>query len=300
MSTATGTSPPDTAPSGVREVLTSVAPVCLGMVPLGLAFGLLVIDAALAWWWAPVFTGLVYAGSLEFLLIGMAVAAAPLSAVALTAAVVNSRHVFYALSFPLHRVRGPLARAYSAFALTDEAYALTAGPRTTAWRTRQILTMQVLLHASWVLPATAGALLGASLPLERLRGLGFALTALFLVLAVDAYRSRPDRAVAAAAAVCVALAWLVVPGQLLPAAFAAFTALLVLRQRRSRAHPASESARAERGGRPCLSTPPWRRSSCSAPRSPAHCGLFPSPPSPRCAAARPSATSACTCRSGSW
>ena len=201
------------------------------MVALGVAFGLLVVGAGLAWWWAPVFTALVYAGSLEFLLIGLVVAAAPLGEVALTAAVVNCRHVFYALSFPLHRVRGPVARAYSAFALTDEAYALTAGPGAAAWGPRQIVLMQALLHTAWVVPATLGALLGAALPLDRLHGLDFALPALFLVLAVDAYRSRPDRAVVATAAGCVVLAWLVAPGQVLPCAFAAFAVLLVLRLR---------------------------------------------------------------------
>lgn len=223
------------------EVLALVAPVCLGMVPLGLAFGVLAVDAGLAWWWAPVFSGLVYAGSLEFLLIGLAVTAAPLPVVALTALVVNGRHAFYALSFPLHRVRGRFARVYSTFALTDEAYALSASPRTAHWRSRQILTMQLLLQVSWVLPATAGAALGAGLPLDRVKGLDFALTALFLVLAVDAYRHRPDPPVVALAVGCVALAWLVTPGELLPVAFAGFTAVLLVRQRRE--------ARSSPGGR---------------------------------------------------
>lgn len=228
------TSPlPGTPPDSTRQVLALAAPIGFGLFPLGIALGMLVVHAGLAWWWAPVFAGVVYAGLLEFLLIGMAVAAAPLAQVALTAAVVNSRHVFYALSFPLHRVRGRLARAYSTFALTDEAYALTTGPASESWRTRQIVSLQLLLQGIWVCGATAGAVLGANLPLDRLQGLDFALTALFLVLAVDAYRSRPDPAVVVAAAACAALAWLLVPAELLPCAFAGFTGLLVLRCRLS-------------------------------------------------------------------
>lgn len=205
------------------------------MVPLGLAFGLLVVHAGLAWWWGTVFTTVVFAGSLEFLLIPLAVVAAPLTTVALTAAVVNSRHVFYALSFPLDRVHGAFARLYSSFALTDEAYALTAHPAARAWGTRQILLLQLMLHASWVLPATAGALIGTALPLDRLQGLDFALTALFIVLAVDAYRARPDRVVLAASGMCLIAARLLVPGQLLPVAFAAFTGVLAVRSRLSSA-----------------------------------------------------------------
>ncbi|MGH3642106.1 MAG: AzlC family ABC transporter permease, partial [Mycobacterium sp.] len=88
------------------------APVGFGLFSLGLAFGLVVVHAGLAWWWATVFTAVVYAGSLEFLLVGLAVAATPLAQVAATTLIVNLRHVFYALSFPLDRVDGVLARVY--------------------------------------------------------------------------------------------------------------------------------------------------------------------------------------------
>jgi predicted branched-subunit amino acid permease len=81
-------------------VLAIAAPVGLGLWSLGLAFGLVVVHAGLAWWWATVFTAVVYAGSLEFLLVGLAVAGAPLLQVASTTLIVNLRHVFYALSFP--------------------------------------------------------------------------------------------------------------------------------------------------------------------------------------------------------
>jgi hypothetical protein len=90
----------------------------------------------------------------------MALAATPLLAVAATALVVNSRHVFYALSFPLHRVRGRLARTYATFGLTDEAYALTAGPQAQTWTTKRIVVLQLLLQSFWVAGATVGALAG--------------------------------------------------------------------------------------------------------------------------------------------
>ena len=76
------------------------------MVPLGVAFGVLVAQAGLAWWWTPVISGLVFAGSLEFLLLSLVIVAAPLATIALTTLLVNSRHVFYCLTFPLQRVRG--------------------------------------------------------------------------------------------------------------------------------------------------------------------------------------------------
>ena len=77
--------------------------------------------------------------------------------------------------------------------------------------------------------SAAGGLLGAALPIERVRGLDFALTALFIVLALDAFRQRPDRVTAAAAAGCALGAWWLAPGQLLVCAFAAFTGVLLVR-----------------------------------------------------------------------
>ncbi|MGY1661694.1 AzlC family ABC transporter permease [Geodermatophilus sp. SYSU D00705] len=224
--------------------MRTAGPVCLGMVPLGIAFGLLVLHSGLAWWWAPVFSAVVYAGSLEFLLVAMVTAAAPLAQVALTTLVVNSRHVFYALSFPLHRVRGRLGRTYSTFALTDEAYAMTATPEGRRWPGARILVLQVLLHLSWVSGAALGALLGEALPLDSLRGLDFALSALFIVLAIDAYRARPDLRTAVLALGCALAAVLLLPGQMLLAAYAAFTLLLLLRCAVGRRGARRESGRA--------------------------------------------------------
>lgn len=202
------------------------APVGLGLFSLGLAFGLVVVHAGLAWWWATVFTAVVYAGSLEFLLVGLAVVAAPLAQVAVTTLIVNLRHVFYALSFPLDRVDGALAKVYSTYALTDEAYAVTASdPRN--WTSRSILLAQIIFQIAWVSGGTVGAFVGTALPIERVQGLEFALTALFVVLSIDAYRVRPDWPSAVCALGCAAAAALLAPQQMLVWAFAGYTALLL-------------------------------------------------------------------------
>lgn len=211
------------------SVLRLAAPIGLAFLPLGMALGFLVVHAGLAWWWAPVFAAVIYAGSLEFLMVGLAAAGAPVATVALTTLIVNSRHVFYALSFPLHRVRGVPGKLYSSYVLSDEAYAVAVCPAAEGWTSRQILTMQAGLHLTWTVSAGVGGLLGAALPIERVQGLEFALTALFIVLAIDAYRQHPDRLTALIAVVCAVLAWLLAPGQLLVWAFAAFTALLLVR-----------------------------------------------------------------------
>jgi 4-azaleucine resistance transporter AzlC len=121
--------------------------------------------------------------------------------VASTTLIVNLRHVFYALSFPLDRVHGLPAKVYSTFALTDEAYAVTSA-QPDGWTSRRILLVQFIFQVAWVSGATIGALAGSALPIERVQGVEFALTALFVVLAIDAYRARPDRVVVGCAAGC--------------------------------------------------------------------------------------------------
>ena len=209
--------------------LQDSSPGGLGFIPIGLAFGVFLTHAGLPWWCASLFASVIYAGSFEFLLVGLVTALVPLAAIALTAFLVNVRHVFYALSFPLHRVHGRGAKAYSTFTLSDEAYALSTSARAHGWPTRRILWLQGFLHLYWVAGATAGALLGGLIP-DRVTGLSFAMTALFAVLAIEAISAgRDDLPTPVLAAGSVLAARLLVPGELLLTAFALFSAGLLAR-----------------------------------------------------------------------
>ncbi|WP_190144675.1 AzlC family ABC transporter permease [Streptomyces glebosus] len=224
--------------SDLIRALKDSGSVGLGAYPMGVAFGVLVVHSGLDWWWASVFSGFIYAGSLEFLFLGLVLATAPLASVAVTAFLVNFRHVFYALSFPLHQVRGPFGKAYSTFALSDEAYAVTTGEAAQSYSSRRILLLQVFIHLYWAGGATTGALFGSVIP-DRITGLDFAVTALFTVLAIDAFRVRRDIPTPVLALVCALVGRFVFPGQMLLAAFLMFTAGLMARYawiRKERAH----------------------------------------------------------------
>ncbi|MFI9786660.1 AzlC family ABC transporter permease [Kitasatospora sp. NPDC051984] len=213
-------------PHAIRSAATDTLGVGLGLYPLGIAFGVLLVQSGFDWWWAPVFSLLIYAGSLEFLAIGLLLAVTPLASVAVTTFLVNFRHVFYGLSFPLHRVRGRAAKAYSVYTLTDEAYALAAArPQLTG---RRIVAIQAFCQAYWVLGGVTGALLGAALP-GTVRGLDFALTALFAVLAVDGWRATRDVPGPILALLSALAALLLAKGQLLVVALGLYVASLTVR-----------------------------------------------------------------------
>lgn len=233
---ATGPAPAD--PHPIRGGIAEAWPVAIGLVPLGLAFGVLVTQTGFAWWWTPVFSILVYAGSMEFLAIGLVMAHTGLLGSAVTAFMVNFRHIFYGLTFPRDvigarpggsRVLRWLGRAYSTYALTDEAYAIaSARPPGMPLRGARLLTIQLFCQLSWVVSGIVGALAGRGLP-EGLVGFEFALTALFTVLAMDAFRLNRDWSLPLSALACVAVGWLINPGQMLVIGLVLYFAVLLAR-----------------------------------------------------------------------
>nr|WP_120492754.1 AzlC family ABC transporter permease [Corynebacterium lactis] len=197
--------------AGIRQTL----PVGMGLIPLGLAFGLLVTQTGFAWWWTPIFSIIVYAGSMEFLAVGLVMAHTGLIGSAVTSFMVNFRHVFYGLTFPRHLIRSRLGRAYSTYALTDESYAIvSATDPAERMSGARLLTIQILCQALWVGSGIIGGLTGAALP-EGIRGAEFALVALFAVLAIDAFEASRDFSLPITAVVCTLVGWLINPGQML-------------------------------------------------------------------------------------
>lgn len=196
----------------------------LGLFPLGIAFGLLVAQSGLPLWAGPALSIFGYAGSLELLLVGLMATGTPLATIALTTLLVNFRHVFYAFSFPIGAVRHPLAKAYSVYALTDEAYAITAS-HAGRWTSPRLITLQVALQAYWVGGGLAGLLIG-SLMTRPIEGLEFSLCALFITLTLDACRKWDQVPSLLLAALSFAVAAVAVPDQALFAAMVLFLVLL--------------------------------------------------------------------------
>ncbi|MGD3108485.1 AzlC family ABC transporter permease [Streptomyces sp. YGL11-2] len=168
-------------------------PVAMGYTPLGAAFGILLVNSGLDWYWAPLSAALIFAGSMEFLAVGLITAGTPLLQVAVMTLAVNFRHVFYALSFPMQLLRGWGRRLYGAFALTDETYSLLATIPRQEMTANRLTFIQLLSHAYWVGGSIIGALLSFALP-SSIQGLSFVLTALFVVLAQDCFYKRKDSA----------------------------------------------------------------------------------------------------------
>lgn len=201
----------------------------LGLIPLGLAFGLLMVQSGFSWWWTPIFSIVIYAGSMEFLAISMVTGGVSALSSLLTGFMVNFRHIFYGLTFPRKRINSPVGKAYSTYALTDETYAIVSAlPREERLTGTRILSIQIFCQILWVGGGIVGALAGQVIP-SSVEGMEFALVALFVVLAMDSFRNNQDLSLPLSAAALGILAAFITPGQLLMVSLSAYFLLLIIR-----------------------------------------------------------------------
>ncbi|QPK79146.1 AzlC family ABC transporter permease [Corynebacterium lizhenjunii] len=210
---------------GLRDCW-AVAP---GLIPLGLAFGALVVQTGFDWWWAPIFSFVIYAGSMEFLALTMVTSGVGAVASAVTGFMVNFRHIFYGLTYPRHRIESRTGRAYSTYALTDETYAIVSAlPRGENPSGTRLLTIQIYCQLLWVLSGVVGAVAGQIIP-EDVQGMEFALVALFVVLAFDSFKNNPDYSLPVLAGGIALVCALLVPQHFLMVALCVYFLVLIAR-----------------------------------------------------------------------
>ena len=158
----------------------SAVPVCLGIIPVGISYGLLAMQAGLSRLQTVLMSALVMAGSSQLMAVGMLGSATILSI--LTAVFfVNLRHIVMSSCVMNRLERTPLReKLLCAFALCDESFALfsLSGSQSAA----QLLGANTALYGTWVFSSAAGYVLGQFLPEVVAKGFGIAFYAAFLAM----------------------------------------------------------------------------------------------------------------------
>lgn len=171
--------------SAFAAAFPATLPVMLGFIPLGIAFGLLMDAAGYNVFWSFFMSLFVYAGSAQFLGVELLASVASLGQVAVMTLILNFRHMVYGLSM-LEKYRGMGKRKlYMIFSLPDETYALLSSGQVPEDIEPHdyYFAVAVLNHIYWVTGSVIGGLLGAALSINT-QGADFAMTALFVVIAV--------------------------------------------------------------------------------------------------------------------
>ena len=187
----------------------------LGYIPLGMAFGVLFQSLGYAWWLAPLSGVMIYAGSAQFLAVGLLASGAGLIEAFLATLAINARHVFYGLTLINRYSFSGWRRWYLIFGLTDETYAVvTHNEGSAEQRQSYYFSVTLLNHLAWI----AGCALGAGLQSIfsfNSEGFEFSMLALFLVLLIDRLRQLQHAPYALLAAAVVFVSWFVLPEQFL-------------------------------------------------------------------------------------
>jgi 4-azaleucine resistance transporter AzlC len=173
----------------LKEAAEQTLPVFLGYIPLGAAFGILLVKAGYPWFLAPIMAAVMYAGSGQLLAVSFFSANAGYAEVAVATLLMQLRHSFYGLSLLAPFSTYSSKRFYMMHALTDETYALLTGLKISGGKDGESVCFMIsfLDHCYWILGCTLGAVAGTIIPSD-MKGLDFALTALFVVLAVEKWR----------------------------------------------------------------------------------------------------------------
>ena len=207
------------------RALRYTLPVLCGYLFLGTAFGATLAQAGYGPAWALLMSTLIYAGSMQFVMVPLMAAGASLVTVALTALMVNARHLFYGVSFIDRFARMGRLRPYMIFSLTDETYSVFCsmpGGETDGVLLRVSLYDQLY----WIAGSLLGSVLARQLPVD-LTGIDFSMTALFIVICVERAGNRRDRLPLAIGGACALFSLLALgPERFLLPALAATAALL--------------------------------------------------------------------------
>ncbi len=178
----------------LKKAIELTLPVCLGYVPLGIAFGVLLSEAGYGAAWSLLIAASIYAGSMQFVMVALLTSNVSLISCALLTFLVQSRHMFYGLSLIERYRKFPLIkRLYLIFSLTDETYSLMTSLKGKEEfdDNRFLFQISFLNQSYWVIGCVLGSLLGNMIPFDT-TGIDFVMTALFVTIVVDQFRSSAN------------------------------------------------------------------------------------------------------------
>ncbi|MEM7499780.1 MAG: AzlC family ABC transporter permease [Pseudomonadota bacterium] len=234
--------PAGVAPSrrGFAAGLWASIPVWLAVVPFGVVFGTIAVEAGFSLTETMAYTVIVTAGASQLAALSVLEDGGPVMVAILTGAVVNLRMAMYSAALAVKwQGAGMLWRVPAAFFLHDQAFAVSMARYA---RQDEPLTdrlgfyfgVGVSTTSVWILATLGGALIGEGLP-DRW-GLEFAVPACFLAITAPLIRGTANVAAALTAAVlAVALAGLPHSLGLVAASAAGIAVGMAVEARRQRA-----------------------------------------------------------------
>lgn len=232
----------------VKHAFKQSVPIMAGYIVLGMGFGVLLELKGYGVLWAIAMSVFIYAGSMQYVAINLITGGASLIATALMTLMVNARHLFYGISMLDKYKNTGKYKPYLIFALTDETYSLVCSGKIPEGvdRNKYYFLVSLFDQVYWVIGSVIGSVVGSVLNFNT-AGIDFSMTALFLVVFVEQWKSTKDHA-SAIAGVAASVVCLMIFGAgnfVIPAMISITVILLLMRKFRKGSEEAAGKGEVE-------------------------------------------------------
>ena len=210
-----------------------------GYIVLGIGFGILLRNAGYGVLWSFAMSLFIYAGTMQYVGVGLISGGASIITTAIATLMVNARHLFYSISM-IDRYKGSgKYKPYLIFALTDETYSLLSDGTVPEGISQQNdvnlyrFLVSFFNQCYWVTGSVLGSLLGAVLPFST-EGIEFSMTALFIASFTEQWLKTRDHVPALTGLLGTLVCFIVFGSErfLIPTMLLITLALTVLRNKR--------------------------------------------------------------------
>lgn len=207
-------------------------PIMVGFFPVGIAYGILMANAGYNFVWSGFTSLVVFAGSLQMLMISFFQSDMSLFTIIITALLLNSRHIFYGLSFIEKFNSYGKWKWFLIYGLPDESYSLLCSYKPVDGVEEKWVHIfsTAFIWLYWIVFSMLGGIIGSFITFNT-AGIDFALTALFIVILIEQMKGADSilPAMIAIAASVLMIALLGADSFLLPALVITVIILIVFR-----------------------------------------------------------------------
>jgi 4-azaleucine resistance transporter AzlC len=185
-------------------------PMVVAAVPFGLLFGMLAPVNGISAWIAIAFSALVFAGSAQYVAIGLLAVGTPAPLIVLTTLVVNLRHLLYAFAMLIPtKAWTKKQKVLASFFLTDETFVTFNQRYMNGLEENQrfpyYLGSASFMYLNWQICTWLGLWAGTSVSYVESLGLEFAMVTAFIAMMTPMLKHRRN---IVSAVIAFTLAWL--------------------------------------------------------------------------------------------
>ena len=171
-------------------------PLLVGALPFGIIFGALAVTSGLSAQGAAAMSAFVFAGSAQFIAVGLVAAGTPFFVIWLTTFVVNARHILYSATIAPNLERLPARWLVPlGFWLTDESFVVAAKnfeeEAKNPHKNWYLLGSEIVMYLNWQGVTAIGIVAGRSIPNPASWGLDYALVVTFIGMLVPMVKGKP-------------------------------------------------------------------------------------------------------------